>query len=187
MEPCIHDSTGRWYAERAASRSAAGGRRSEGAACAAVGRKRACFDRRCFCRAPQTEHATLKWNEWYAERDSVNYGIAADLEGGKRMSTGHSHLNLRVPFGNKKIRIPEWVSGFIRDLFPFSRNIRVHRKGLGKLWYCRRPDRRQANVHRKFAFKCSSPFLQIKKADTRMGICFFWYAERDSNPRPTDS
>ena len=39
----------------AASLSAAGGRISEGAACAAVGNTHACFVRQCGCRAPQTE------------------------------------------------------------------------------------------------------------------------------------
>ena len=57
------------YAERSASPSAAGDRYSEGAACAAVGKKHACFIRRCFCRTPQTE-LVAAFPE-YAERDSL--------------------------------------------------------------------------------------------------------------------
>ena len=37
------------------------------------------------------------------------------------------------------------------------------------------------------AFNRSSPFRRKKIPDTRMGIWNFWYAERDSNPRPTGS
>ena len=46
--------------------------------------------------------------------------------------------------------------------------------------------RRRSTARRAVEFNCSSPYGNQKR-ETPDGVSLFWYAGRDSNPRPTDS
>ena len=53
----------------------------------------------------------LSFLRGYTGRDSLHYCVAAVEPGGKRMSTGHSHLIVRVPFRASKKTRYQMVSG----------------------------------------------------------------------------
>ena len=80
-------------------------------------------------------------------------------------------------------------SGIIKRVIPFGITLfMIRRKGLDQSWFRSVKLSRVALIRATFNF--SSPFLfaKIKDAvDCIIHCVFYWYAERDSNPRPTDS
>ena len=95
--------------------------------------------------------------------------------GNEGMSTGslYSDVLLRTAKGTRCIMVAILLS---------------MAKGTRNIMESMRSSPHRADIHRISALNCSSPYSSTKqKQETPDGVSCFWYGERDSNPRPTDS